>query len=217
MLKLMPAGASSFNQWYISSGKGFFDRCGSFVLIIVLLPIMLLIGSLVRIFMGKNVIFAQSRAGLYGCEFICYKFRTMDHDRRKEHSSLRVNDRRKCISSLNDPRHNRFGTMLRRFGLDELPQLFNVLLGDMSLVGPRPEILDVFYTYTTEEKKRVAVKSGLTGYWQVTCRSESVDLRVNKHIDMEYINNISLLNDVLILFATPIAIFVMPAASECQR
>jgi len=103
---------------------------------------------------------------------VIYKFRTMRPDRRQAVLPYSGPDRRVCHETDNDPRHTPLGRFLRKYSLDELPQLWNVLVGDMSLVGPRPELVEVVERYESWQRERHRVKPGLTGLWQVTCRGE---------------------------------------------
>ncbi len=205
------------NRWYRDQGKSLLDISAALLLTLLLLPLMVLIAAAVRLLLGPQVIFRQARAGLHGKQFTCYKFRTMGHERRNQAGSGFVPERRDLLPSANDPRHTAFGTFLRKYGLDELPQLVNVLKRDMSLVGPRPEIMSVARLYSGRELQRFSVKPGLTGYWQVTCRSNSVDLRSDVNKDIEYVSKLSLMNDIRILLRTPRALLFMPAATECLR
>lgn len=215
--ELKAPNSNYINLWYRRSGKELIDRSASLVLLILLFPIMVLIGITIRLTLGRRVIFVQCRAGLHGRSFNCYKYRTMDPDRRKLIVDPFMPDRRSGIPSVNDPRHRTFGSFLRRFGLDELPQLINVLRGEMSLVGPRPEIKEISLRYSENEKQRFMVKPGLTGYWQVTCRSAAVDLRTHVDRDIEYAKKVSIMNDVRIILRTPFSLLFLPAATECRR
>ena len=117
------------------------DRCAGVALAVVALPIVLLVVLAIRVKLGKSVIYRQQRVGRDGEPFTMYKFRTMTHDRRKESVPYDGPDRRVCHKRDDDPRHTPLGRFLRRSSLDELPQLWNVVKGDMSLVGPRPHAL----------------------------------------------------------------------------
>ncbi len=217
MLTLQDSPPTAFNAWYVRRGKSLIDRLAGTVLLLLMSPLLITLLMVVRLTLGRHVIFVQPRAGRHERPFSCYKIRTMKPDRRKSVASYSGQERRSLIPSPDDPRHTTIGTFLRRYGLDELPQLFNVLRGDMSLVGPRPEIWAVAGSYDHYERKRFAVKPGLTGYWQVTHRSDGVDLREFAAVDIEYCQKVSLLNDLRILCATPRAVCSMAAATECNR
>lgn len=206
-----------FNRWYRLIGKTMIDRFVGVIALILLMPIMLLIALTIRLTLGRNVLFIQSRVGLEGKVFTCFKYRTMDPDRRTSAIAAITSDRRTGLPSSNDPRHTVFGSFLRRYGLDELPQLINVVRGEMSLVGPRPEITEISLQYNEREKLRFSIKPGLTGYWQITRRSDAIDLRTYAYIDIEYAQNVSLLNDIRIILRTPSAILFRPAATEYWR
>jgi lipopolysaccharide/colanic/teichoic acid biosynthesis glycosyltransferase len=178
---------------------------------------MVLIAFAIYIHLGRDILFTQRRTGLDGVPFDCYKFRTMRPCRRNTVGVSVEATRRSGLPSANDPRHTPFGSFLRRLGLDELPQLVNVLRGEMSLVGPRPEIATITPEYSEHERGRFAVKPGLTGYWQVTCRSDAIDLRTFAHVDIEYAQKISLFNDIRIMLRTPVAMLRHPAATENWR
>jgi len=159
---------------------------------------MLIIAVLIRIDSPGPAIFRQERIGLFGRPFRMYKFRTMTT------SSLPY---AMAPSDAKDPRVTRVGFWLRRFSLDEFPQLLNVLQGDMSMVGPRPEMPFLVSKYTLWERRRLDVKPGLTGLWQIVGR-KNLPLSLNMEYDFYYIKNQSLLFDIIILIKTvPAVIF----------
>lgn len=163
-------------------------------LLIIFSPIMLLIAILVYINLGSPVIFKQLRPGLHGKPFYIYKFRTMK-DLRDENGNLLPDEQRLT----------RFGAFLRSTSLDELPELINVLKGDMSLVGPRPLLMEYLPFYTEREKLRHSVKPGITGWAQINGRNL---LSWNERLEMDvwYVENWSILLDIKILFLTVIAV-----------
>ena len=134
------AGAPT--SFYARIGKPVFDRVVAAILFLLLLPMTLLVALAVLVVIGPPVLFRQSRVGRAGRAFSVLKFRTMRPDRRRERRDV-IEDRRMTHKSERDPRHTRLGRQLRKWSLDELPQLWNVLRGDMSLVGPRPELVEV--------------------------------------------------------------------------
>jgi lipopolysaccharide/colanic/teichoic acid biosynthesis glycosyltransferase len=141
--------------------------------------------------------------GRKGKKFRCYKFRTMVADAELAKERLRLSNERDgpFFKMQNDPRITRSGVWLRRFSVDELPQLINVVLGDMSLVGPRPHPLDDFELYRAEDLRRLDVKPGVTGLWQVTAR-RNPSFEANMALDLEYIERWSLGLDAKILLKT---------------
>lgn len=187
--------------------KRFIDIVGSAALLIVLSPILLVIGLLVRRD-GGNAFFVQRRVGLNGEEFPCVKFRTMDVDAesklthwRQINSPLYQEYRASNFKLRDDPRVTPIGRTLRRLSLDELPQLLNVLRGDMSLVGPRPLLPREVSEYGLTYKLYSQFRPGITGLWQVSGRSNTTfSDRVS--LDYCYIRNWSLFFDLVILFKT---------------
>ncbi|NLM45160.1 MAG: sugar transferase [Clostridiales bacterium] len=163
--------------------------------IIVLSPVLLIIAILVRINLGSPVLFKQGRPGLNERIFTIYKFRTMT-DERDENGELLPDSMRLT----------KFGKFLRSTSLDELPELFNILKGDMSFVGPRP--LSVMYLpyYTDEERLRHSVRPGLTGLSQINGRN-TVNWEERFAYDIEYVNNITFINDMKILLKTIAVVF----------
>lgn len=186
---------------YARTWKPCLDRLLSVFLITVTAPIMVLIALLVRASLGPNVIFRQQRIGIHGGSFDVIKFRTMRPDRRKADVPISFPDRRRTHKSGADPRHTAVGRFLRRWSLDELPQLFNVASGEMSLVGPRPELPSVVARYQSWQHERHDVKPGLTGLWQVEARGEGpMELRTD--LDVKYARSICFALDVRILMVT---------------
>lgn len=170
--------------------KRLLDIVGALLMLILLFPVLLAIAILIKIKLGSPVIFKQQRAGLYGKPFYLYKFRTMT-DERDENGELL-------------PDHLRltpFGQFLRKFSLDELPQLYNILKGDMSFVGPRPLLMKYLPYYTDREKKRHNVRPGITGLAQVSGRNNlGWDERLE--LDVKYVENYSFWLDLKIIFLT---------------
>lgn len=177
------------------------------VLLLLTLPVMLLIALAVRASMGPGVIYRQRRIGRHGHPFTVYKFRTMHYDRRQllrthaaDHTWAGL-DRRVCHKREDDPRHTPVGRTLRKSGLDELPQLVNVLRGEMSLVGPRPELVEVVRHYEPWQHARHQVKPGITGLWQVSDRGRGL-MCENMGADITYVANVSLKTDLSVLAKT---------------
>lgn len=174
--------------------KKYIKRILDFILslfaLIVLSPVLLLIFILVRIKLGKPAIFKQKRPGLNEKIFTLYKFRTMT-DERDENGELLPDEKRLT----------KFGKILRSTSLDELPELVNILKGDMSIVGPRPLAVKYLPYYNEEERKRHSVRPGLTGLAQVNGRN-ALGWEERFKLDVEYTKNISILNDIKIIFKT---------------
>jgi exopolysaccharide biosynthesis polyprenyl glycosylphosphotransferase len=166
-------------------------------------PILALAAIWIRLDSPGPAIYSAPRMGKKGKSFRCYKLRTMQVNADSVKEKLRKeNDRNGPFFKMeNDPRITRAGRWLRKFSIDELPQLVNVLLGDMSLVGPRPHPLDDYERYTIEHLRRLDVKPGMTGLWQVIARSDP-SFETNMKLDMQYIENWSLRMDLRILLKT---------------
>jgi lipopolysaccharide/colanic/teichoic acid biosynthesis glycosyltransferase len=190
---------------YVRIWKPCLDRLSSVFLIMVTAPIMVLVALIVRVSLGPDVIFRQQRIGIHGDSFDVFKFRTMLPDRRKANVPISFPDRRRTHKSCADPRHTTVGRFLRRWSLDELPQLFNIARGQMSLVGPRPELSSVVAKYQPWQHERHDVKPGLTGLWQVQARGRG-PMELCTDLDIEYARSVSFALDVRILMATAIAL-----------
>jgi lipopolysaccharide/colanic/teichoic acid biosynthesis glycosyltransferase len=197
---LVPEVATSESP-YVRWCKPVIDRLAAGVLLLLTLPLILVVAFTVLLTLGRPVLYRQRRVGQGGGVFRVWKFRTMLPDRRVAERPVDV-DRRVCHKREDDPRHTRVGTVLRRWRLDELPQLVNILAGSMSLVGPRPELVEVVSRYQPWQHRRHAVKPGLTGLWQVSTPTYSGLMHENTHIDLDYIDRIGLRTDVRILFRT---------------
>lgn len=182
--------------------KPVLDRAAGLVLSLLTLPIMIPVAIAVFVDLGLPTLLRQERVGLNGKIFRVYKFRTMDPDRRTpQEPSFVGTDRRVNHKSKDDPRLTRLGRFLRKWSLDELPQLWNVVIGDMSLVGPRPEMVQIVGHYEPWQHARHQVKPGVTGLWQVSARGE-VPMHEATHIDLEYVKDLSFVADVKILAKT---------------
>jgi sugar transferase EpsL len=174
------------NKFYLLFFKPLFDR----FLIILFVPILLLLFPLLSILVGFPVLFKQSRPGKNGIPFTIYKFRTMT-DEKDEFGNLLPDVKRLT----------RFGSFLRRTSLDELPELFNVLKGEMSLVGPRPLLIDYLPLYSPEQARRHEVKPGITGWAQINGRN-SLSWQEKFEMDVWYVDHVSFWLDIKILFLT---------------
>ena len=184
------------------------DVFGSIVCIIIFSPVFIVAPILIKLDSKGPVFFKQKRAGKDGKYFAAYKFRSMvynaDKISKKDYSAEELSDL--IFQEKNDPRITRIGKILRR-GFDELPQLFNVLEGDMSLVGPRPEIPEIVKLYDRKEKIRLKVKPGITGLAIINGRG-NITLKETINYDIEYIENWSLWLDLKILIKTLYVVLV---------
>jgi exopolysaccharide biosynthesis polyprenyl glycosylphosphotransferase len=183
--------------------KRVFDVIMSAIALCVTFPLMAMIAVLIKLTSPGQAFYRAQRVGLRGRRFSCYKFRTMVSDADALKDSLRTKNERQgpCFKLTADPRITRVGRLLRRYSLDELPQLWNVLRGEMSMVGPRPHPLDDFSRYHLDHLRRLDVTPGITGLWQVTARRDPSFQR-NMMLDMEYIEHWSLGMDLRILWKT---------------
>jgi lipopolysaccharide/colanic/teichoic acid biosynthesis glycosyltransferase len=172
--------------------KRLFDFCVSLKLIILLLPVFIIIVIIIKLSSRGAAVFKQTRAGKNGKPFTFYKFRTMKQG---------VDPFGASPKSGNDPRLTKIGIFLRKTSLDELPQLFNVLKGNMSLVGPRPLYVEQMAEWNDEQKKRLLVKPGLTGLAQINGRGE-LTKEAKLAFDVEYVKKASFLFDLKIIFMT---------------
>ena len=206
---------NEINNIYLVKNKKvqmFFKRIADIVLsligIIILSPIFLIIIISIKFNSKGTSIFKQTRVGFNGENFTIYKFRTMiinaDSKRKLEIDSLNLDNF--VFQSKNDDRVTSVGSVLRKTSLDEIPQLLNVLLGNMTLVGPRPEIPEVVNFYTENYKLRLIVKPGITGLAQISGRGE-IELGKTISYDLEYIRNFSLWFDFKILIKTFLKVF----------
>jgi len=185
--------------------KGVMDRVGAFVGLIVLSPFLVVIAALVRLSSPGPIFFKQQRAGLHGQPFEMWKFRTMCADAESQREALAGKNLMTgpVFKVHDDPRITPVGKWLRRASLDEFPQLFNVLRGEMSLVGPRPlPVYEVEKFALTQHRRRLSMKPGLTCIWQIRGRNTVTDFADWVKMDLEYIDNWSILLDVYILIRT---------------
>ena len=184
------------------------DIIGSGIGLILLSPVYLAIAAAIKLTSPGPVIFSQTRVGRYGRHFKFYKFRSMfiDAEARKEALMEKNESKDGVIFKMkDDPRITKVGKLLRRTSLDELPQLWNVFIGDMSLVGPRPPVPKEVQEYTLEDRKRLDVIPGITCLWQIMGRSE-IPFREQVRLDKEYILAPSVWKDIVILLKTVPAI-----------
>ena len=184
--------------------KRLMDIILSVLCIIAAMPIYILTALIIKMTSHGPIIFSQVRVGQYGRHFKFYKFRSMyiDAEARKA-ELLKLNESKDGVifKMKHDPRITPIGRFIRKFSIDELPQLFNVLLGDMSLVGPRPPVPQEVANYSIEERKRLNITPGITCIWQVSGRSE-LPFQKQMSLDKEYIASRSAWKDFLILLKT---------------
>lgn len=175
--------------------KRFFDFVLSLIAIIILSPVYIIVAILVRVKLGSPVIFTQERPGKDEKIFKMYKFRSMTSETDEEGNLL-----------PDEVRLTSFGKKLRSTSLDELPELFNILKGDMSIVGPRPQLVKDMIFMTEEQRKRHTVRQGLTGLAQVNGRN-AISWEDKINFDLQYIQDITFINDVKIVFQTLVKVF----------
>jgi lipopolysaccharide/colanic/teichoic acid biosynthesis glycosyltransferase len=192
--------------------KPVLDFAGASFLCVVLSPLLAIVALAVYVRLGAPILVRQQRIGRDGKPFTMYKFRSMHHDRRRHDlGALRweASERRVSHKRDDDPRLVQLGRFLRKWSLDELPQLLNIVRGDMSLVGPRPELATIVARYEPWQHARHEVKPGLTGWWQVTARNIGP---MHEHTleDLRYLKQISLRTDLKLLAMTlPAILFKM--------
>jgi lipopolysaccharide/colanic/teichoic acid biosynthesis glycosyltransferase len=184
--------------------KRAFDVVGSAAGLLILSPLLLLLSLLIWLQSGWPVLFSWNVVGLRGRPFTGFKFRTMVRDAEQMEASLAAHNEMSgpAFKMRSDPRVTRMGRVLRRYSLDELPQLWSVLVGDMSLVGPRPPRLDEYARFAPWHRRRLAVTPGITCLWQVSGRADINDFDDWVRLDIAYIDSWSLLLDFTILFRT---------------
>ena len=200
--QVVPAAGKRATNCYERFGKRIFDLLGSAVLLVVLSPLLLTIAISIRATMGPGIIFRQKRIGKGGRLFTVNKFRSMAPDRRinvgNDHTGV---ERRKVHKTPDHPLVTPLGRVFRKLSLDELPQLWNVLRGDMSLVGPRPELPWIVAGYEDWQHRRHEVKPGLTGLWQVSGKNKTTFVEMIQ-LDIKYAKGKTLWWDLKIIFRT---------------
>lgn len=193
-------------QWGI---KRFIDVAGSIIGGIIISPLLLTVILAIKLDSKGPVVFKQPRIGKYGKIYTMYKFRSMYEDAEARFEEIKqFNENEVFFKMANDPRITKVGKILRKFSLDELPQLINVIKGDMSLVGPRPSPVNEIDAYQRSHYLRLATLPGLTGMWQISGRSEIKSFDEVVNLDFGYIQNWNLWLDFKILLKTvPVVIF----------
>jgi exopolysaccharide biosynthesis polyprenyl glycosylphosphotransferase len=193
--------------------KRLLDLSGAAFALTLASPLMAMIALFIRLDSPGPIIYSAERTGAKGRRFRCYKFRSMVSNAAHLKEDLRARNQREgpIFKIDDDPRITRIGRILRRYSLDELPQLWNVLGGEMSLVGPRPHPIDEVDHYELQQFRRLDVKPGITGLWQITARG-CPSFELNMHLDLTYIENWSLRLDLRILAGTVRVLFAPEGA-----
>lgn len=184
------------------------DFMGSFLGLVILSPILLIVAILIKLESKGPAIFSQSRIGLNGKEFKMYKFRSMVQNAEELKEKLAKENEMSgpMFKMKNDPRVTKVGKFIRKTSIDELPQLFNILKGDMTLVGPRPSLPREVEKFESWMLKRLEVKPGLTCYWQVSGRN-NIDFYDWMKLDLKYVDDMSFWLDIKLIFKTVAVLF----------
>jgi exopolysaccharide biosynthesis polyprenyl glycosylphosphotransferase len=190
--------------------KRFLDLSVGAIALAILSPVFLLVIALIKLEDGGPIFFRQTRVGLRGRTFGMWKFRSMVLNAEALKDQLLAQNQMQggvTFKMKNDPRITRIGKWIRKFSIDELPQLWNVMAGDMSLVGPRPPVPREVREYSIEDRQRLLAKPGLTCFWQVAGRSE-IDFAGQVRLDVEYIRSKSVWLDFMLLLKTVPAVLL---------
>lgn len=190
--------------------KRFMDIAVSFTALVLFSPLFLGVALAIVLEDGWPVFFAQDRVGLNGRLFRFFKFRSMYRDAEKRKDALMAKNESRdgvIFKMKNDPRVTRVGRFIRRYSIDEAPQVLNVLIGDLAIVGPRPPVPREVAQYTLADRKRLHVKPGLTCLWQIQGRSE-IPFAQQVRLDLEYIHSQSIWKDIVIIFKTVPAVLL---------
>lgn len=194
---------------YAMIWKTFLDFWISFTIIFLLSPFMLIIAIAIKLSSSGPVVFKQERVGLRGRKFYIYKFRTMVQNAEKLKETLMEQNESDgpAFKIRKDPRITQVGRILRKTGLDELPQLFNILRGEMSLIGPRPPLPDEVEQYERWQLRRLSVKPGISCTWQIIPNRNDVIFEKWMKLDIQYIDNWSIKSDFILFFRTILSVF----------
>lgn len=205
---LSPFGVRPFGFRMQRYAKRIFDIVFSLLALLLVIPVLLIIGILVKLDSEGPVLYISERIGRNGKRFRFLKFRTMVRDADSLRGALlHLNERRGNLFKIsNDPRVTRFGKLLRRYSLDELPQFVSVLTGHMSVIGPRPCLASEYTLYTKEQRRRVLAVPGITGLWQVEARRDA-SAEAYFALDIYYVEHWSLWLDLTILLKTVGVVF----------
>lgn len=196
------AAEASFRGYLVA--KRVLDLAITIPVLIIFSPLLLVVAVLVKLWDGGPVFFAQTRVGKGGREFTCYKFRSMVAEAERQKARLLVHNHHadnRTFKMLRDPRITWVGRILRKTSIDELPQLWNVIRGEMSLVGPRPPVPTEVNLYSDRDRRRLNVQPGITCIWQVSGRGD-LPFSEQVRLDLEYIENRSLALDTKLLLLT---------------
>jgi exopolysaccharide biosynthesis polyprenyl glycosylphosphotransferase len=194
-------------RWLVGGAhftKRVLDIVGSFCALLLLSPVFLVVAILIKLEDRGPIFFRQTRVGRHGREFGMWKFRSMRVDAEQRLKELLAQNQHNggiTFKIKNDPRITRMGRFIRKYSIDELPQFYNVLVGDMSLVGPRPPVPREVALYSLADRRRLAVKPGITCIWQISGRAE-IDFPGQVQLDVRYIESRSLREDIKILLKT---------------
>jgi len=202
-------------RFYVSRKvKRVVDVCISVIALILLSPLLIAVGVLIKLDSNGGVLFRQQRVGLHGKSFEMWKFRSMVIDAESKRKALESSNEMEegvVFKMKRDPRVTRVGAIIRKMSIDELPQLFNVLRGDMSLVGPRPPLPGEVREYQRSDCRRLEALPGITCEWQVYGRS-NIPFEQQVELDVHYIRNQSLWFDIVLLFKTIPAVLLSRGA-----
>ena len=210
---VMPRPRLASGGWY-ERAKRSIDILGAGLGLLLLAPCLLLVALAIRLDSPGAVLFSQTRVGLNGRHFRCWKLRSMYVDAEQRLAELQSQNEMAggvLFKMKRDPRITRVGRFIRKASIDELPQLWNVLVGDMSLVGPRPPIPAEVARYTRRQLQRLAVTPGITCFWQVAGRSD-IPFEEQVELDLEYVRKRSFLVDLEILLKTVPAVLLARGA-----
>jgi lipopolysaccharide/colanic/teichoic acid biosynthesis glycosyltransferase len=190
--------------------KSFFEMASASVALLLFSPMLLLIALIIKSTSAGPAIFRQQRVGLRGRKFYIYKFRTMNVDAEKKKAALKEYNESDgpAFKIKNDPRVTPFGRILRKTGLDEIPQLYNVVKGEMSLIGPRPMLPNEVSEQQEWQLKRLCIKPGITCTWQIQPDRNNVSFEKWMQLDRDYVENWSIGTDIKIFFSTIKSFFV---------
>lgn len=201
--------SSNWNKPWLVAFKRMFDFAASLLLLVLLAPVFLVLAVAVKFSSQGPILYRWRVVGQAGVPFTGYKFRSMcsNADQIKEQLQSQNEMSGPVFKLTNDPRVTPVGAFLRKYSLDELPQIYSVLKGDMSLVGPRPPLVTEYVQFTEHQKKKLAVKPGITCLWQVSGRNNVRDFDEWVRLDLEYIQQWSLSLDFAILARTVAEVF----------
>lgn len=208
----------SFQQsvvdWKMRVVKRIMDIAGALVGLVITGVVTIFLAPVLLLESPGPLIFAQTRVGLNGRKFKFYKFRSMYKDAEERKKELMAKNQMSGLMFKmdDDPRITKVGKFIRKTSIDELPQFWNVLKGDMSLIGTRPPTVDEFEKYKTQYKRRLSIRPGITGLWQATGRSDITDFEEVLKLDLEYIDNWSISLDIKILFLTVFGVLMRKGA-----